>query len=163
MGQSTSDTSVELRTTEEVGRERLGSVFPWTDLVCRAADSLALRNPLVTSLELSRDEVLLVLEETEQHIRGLTESPDEFLRLVRQIPMDNATAQSASAMVPLDWVQALLDQLPSLRDTRFALVPRHIKEANFWEGYFTALFGILQEALRQHVDEHVEERHLDGI
>merc|ERR1712232_848003 len=99
-----------------------------------------------TSLELSRDEVLLILEKTEHQIKALTESPQEFLIIQRQTQAE--AGQRASAMVPLEWVEALLEQLPSLRETRYVLVPRRMTETNFWEGYFGALFGILEAELR---------------
>ncbi|CAK0894125.1 unnamed protein product [Prorocentrum cordatum] len=140
---------VELRCPEEVGgRARFSRPYPWVDLVARAAHALALR-PLAASSgsspewEPSEDEALQVLERAEPRLRALSEGPGEFLAGCP--PRDGAV--DGAAMVTLAWTEALLEQLPDLRQTRYRLVPGRLSEEAFWSRYFGAVFEVLEEEL----------------
>eukprot|EP00747_Dinoflagellata_sp_TGD_P171030 gnl/TRDRNA2_/TRDRNA2_204042_c0_seq1.p1 gnl/TRDRNA2_/TRDRNA2_204042_c0~~gnl/TRDRNA2_/TRDRNA2_204042_c0_seq1.p1 ORF type:complete len:193 (-),score=38.78 gnl/TRDRNA2_/TRDRNA2_204042_c0_seq1:60-638(-) len=135
--------TVELKTADEVGRPRLARLYPWKDLVDRTVQALALRDPVFDDLDLTHSEILELLERAEPRIHGLGESAEEFLNQCP--PCEGAGA----AMVPVDWVKALLQELPALRDTRFKLVPRQLKEEVFWDRYFGAVFAIITEELSE--------------
>mmetsp|Transcript_21075 Transcript_21075/g.59243 ORF Transcript_21075/g.59243 Transcript_21075/m.59243 type:complete len:165 (-) Transcript_21075:177-671(-) len=149
------DVEVELRSPGELGgRARLLRPFPWADLVLRAAQAHALRDPGSPCCEPSEDEVLRILERAEPRIRSLVESPEDFIACCRA-PDDGV---DRSAMVPTDWVAALLEQLPALRSTRFRLVPRRLTEDAFWSRFIGAVFGILTEELCAATHGEVEAR-----
>eukprot|EP00927_Polykrikos_kofoidii_P035505 TRINITY_DN30060_c0_g1_i1.p1 TRINITY_DN30060_c0_g1~~TRINITY_DN30060_c0_g1_i1.p1 ORF type:complete len:202 (-),score=30.37 TRINITY_DN30060_c0_g1_i1:4-609(-) len=152
---------VELRSPEEVvgGRARLSTVFPWTDLVGRAADMMVAErcrrgNSSFTHWAPSAEEAIGVLERAEPRIRALTEVRVEF---PQNCPVGDGPAewQRYSAMVPVDWAKALLEQMPELRATRHRFVPSRISEEAFWGRYFKAVFTILEVEL-QDLAETVE-------
>mmetsp|Transcript_100144 Transcript_100144/g.188656 ORF Transcript_100144/g.188656 Transcript_100144/m.188656 type:complete len:178 (-) Transcript_100144:9-542(-) len=137
--------AVELRSPEEVGgRQRFSEVFPWTDLVSRAADSWKFKaagNRDGSWSDPGSDELLFVLEKAEPRIRELTASTDKFLETCH---CDDA---AGAAMVLPTWAAALLEQIPELSETRYRLVPRRLSEEVFWSRYFTAVFSIIIEEL----------------
>lgn len=141
---------MELEDAKGRGRD-LARLFPWTDLVRRAATALELREPGAVGLPPLDDaegndeghgRCLHILELVEPAIRGIAESRETFLE---QCP---AREEPIAAMVPPDWAGALLEQQSDLRDTRFRLVPGRLKEEEFWTRYFGTVFDLLTEEIR---------------
>lgn len=45
----------------------------------------------------------------------------------------------------VEWAAALLEQIPTLRSTRYRLVPRKLKEGIFWKRYLAAVRRVIQQ------------------
>mmetsp|Transcript_177758 Transcript_177758/g.569955 ORF Transcript_177758/g.569955 Transcript_177758/m.569955 type:complete len:123 (-) Transcript_177758:312-680(-) len=111
---------------------------------------MSLRDPSM-DWEPTDSEVLCILERAEPNLRALAESPESFMA---SCPAAGGSATSAggdggcaAAMVLPSWAEALLEQLPDLRQNRFQLVPRRLSEEDFWSRYFAAVFAVLAEDL----------------
>lgn len=81
----------------------------------------------------------------EPELLQFAESPEAFLQLCP--PQTEAEATFSSAMVPASWAEALLEQQPGLKLTRFRLVPGKVSEDDFWDRYFAAIFRRLEAEL----------------
>eukprot|EP00438_Fugacium_kawagutii_P024450 Skav202123 [mRNA] locus=scaffold1980:207593:207928:+ [translate_table: standard] len=87
--------------------------------------------------------------EVEPELLQFAESPEAFLQLCP--PTAEFDSTFSSAMVPASWAEALLEQQPGLKLTRFRLVPGKVSEDDFWDRYFAAIFRRLEAELRSSV------------
>lgn len=83
--------------------------------------------------------------DVEPELLQFAESPEAFLQLCP--PQTAEAATFSSAMVPASWAEALLEQQPGLKLTRFRLVPGKVSEDDFWDRYFAAIFRRLEAEL----------------
>mmetsp|Transcript_179 Transcript_179/g.402 ORF Transcript_179/g.402 Transcript_179/m.402 type:complete len:164 (-) Transcript_179:121-612(-) len=130
---------------DESSRRALRNPIPWTDLVRRSCSLLQTRSLLAPSWDPSTDQMLEVLDHCESRLVSLSESPESFLALCPA----STNFECASAMVPVDWAEALLERSAQLRETRRQLVPRRLKEDVFWDRYFAAIFELLTTELKE--------------
>ncbi|CAK9066569.1 unnamed protein product, partial [Durusdinium trenchii] len=135
-------TETELKGMEELG-ERLKRVSPWSDLIHRTHQRLILRNELaeLCCTDLTEEETLQVLTNSEAKLLELSELPESFHELCPKV------AAPESAQVPISWAKELLEKQPGLKETRFHAVPKRLKEEDFWDRYFAAVFQILEREL----------------
>ncbi|CAJ1411426.1 unnamed protein product [Effrenium voratum] len=93
--------------------------------------------------ELGEEEVLRVFAAAEPGIQALAESPGEFMK-----NCPPAGPENSAAVLP-SWAETLLEQQPGLKETRFRLVPAKLREEDFWDRYFAAVFHIIQLELQE--------------
>ncbi|KAF4674855.1 hypothetical protein FOL47_008603 [Perkinsus chesapeaki] len=128
--------------------------YPWRDLALMAtADQQDSR----LSPNKTRDVHITTridFAEAERRIRQLTESQDPavqghqaFLKKCPAIPedMQGDKLVQAAAKVPTDIALEMIKQVPSVNRVRYRLVPARIKEDDFWQRYFYAIFLIYRD------------------
>ncbi|CEM09022.1 unnamed protein product [Vitrella brassicaformis CCMP3155] len=85
------------------------------------------------------------LDEVRERVLRLTDSVESFLEQCPPADIPEFTLDDSTTFV--EWAGALLDQLPSLKEVRYRLVPSRIKEERFWKRYFGAIKNILTQEL----------------
>jgi len=108
--------------------------FPWFHIVQWCSE------------EVSSDTVFRwSLDEVRERVLRLTDSVESFLEQCPPADLPDFTLDDTTTFV--EWAGALLEQLPSLKEVRYRLVPSRIKEERFWKRYFGAIKNILTQEL----------------
>eukprot|EP00397_Hematodinium_sp_SG-2012_P054524 GEMP01065824.1.p1 GENE.GEMP01065824.1~~GEMP01065824.1.p1 ORF type:complete len:139 (+),score=28.42 GEMP01065824.1:105-521(+) len=116
-----------LEDDEELGLLQDDS-YPWFQIVTWAGEGQSPNAVWRWDATMIRDAVSMLTANGPQNFLELCPNGD---------PIKHFSFDETQAFV--QWAQALLAEIPSLREVRFALVPKKLTEETFWHRYFAGV------------------------
>ncbi|CAD7956997.1 unnamed protein product [Amoebophrya sp. A120] len=113
------------------------NLYPWRDMIDYVFQS---SKDASEKRLLSREAQLQILEAIDPLVKDLTEGTN--------VEICDKLGIEGSFQPPTDWCVALLDQIPSLGQARYDIVPRFIEEESFWCRYVNQIFFLIQDEMR---------------